>query len=449
MIKPLIIIFNTVSIFLFSFFFGDSPVSISGSFPKNIKIATEVIAEIKINKNNIGGFAKLQLEVPQGVTVKELESKTGNFTFANNVAKIIWTAMPSDPEFTVKFTLSADATASGAKTITAKFSYVNNNVKEVVEMTPSEIIIGDGTSEPIANTTQTTNSTSAEVVTSNALATSSPVVINDNNFGVLCSRVITSGASANTHDVEIKIKKGSIKGFAKYQEALPDGFSAKAGKTNGSSFSIADGKIKFVWVSLPTDEELVISYTLEKNDLSKSDSKLDNGEFSYLENDQSKKVKMSIDAIDNKQSSDVAKAEIVTQTPTVASEPTEKPVVAVEPSKSDEPVKVEPVKLDTKTEAPKGNSKIAYNVQIGAFKNAIQPEVLAKKFSISENIKSEMAEGFSKFMVGNFNEYKDAHSHREIIKEKGCRSAFVVAYNGAKRITVQEALMITNQKWFK
>ena len=53
------------------------------------------------------------------------------------------------------------------------------------------------------------------------------------------------------------------------------------------------------------------------------------------------------------------------------------------------------------------------------------------------------------YMVGNFNEYKEARSHRENIKQKGCSSAFVVAYNGAKRITVQEALMITSQKWFK
>ncbi|MBK6985634.1 MAG: hypothetical protein IPH32_13150 [Bacteroidetes bacterium] len=47
MIKPLIILFNTVSVFLFSFFFGDTPVTISGSFPKNANVATEFTAEIK------------------------------------------------------------------------------------------------------------------------------------------------------------------------------------------------------------------------------------------------------------------------------------------------------------------------------------------------------------------------------------------------------------------
>lgn len=58
-----------------------------------------------------------------------------------------------------------------------------------------------------------------------------------------------------------------------------------------------------------------------------------------------------------------------------------------------------------------------------------------------------MAEGFSKFMIGNYGTYSVARNNREKMKDKGCRSAFVVAYNGPKRITVQEALMITNQKW--
>ncbi len=89
MIKPFIIFFNTVSVFLFSFFFGDTPVTLTGNFPKNAKIATEFTAEIKVNKGSIGGFAKLQLEVPAGFTVKELDSKNGNFSFTGNIAKIL------------------------------------------------------------------------------------------------------------------------------------------------------------------------------------------------------------------------------------------------------------------------------------------------------------------------------------------------------------------------
>ena len=463
MIKPLIILFNTVSVFLFSFFFGDTPVTISGNFPKNANVATEFTAEIKINKGSTGGFAKLQLEVPQGFTVKELDSKTGNFSFATNIAKIIWTSMPSDQEFTVKFTISADASAAGAKTIASKFSYVNNNNKEVVEMTPAELMIGDGSNTPVATSStppaETTSSTTPPATETTPAATSSTQSFDnptEPNSNIVAARNITSGANANEYNVEVKIKKGGVKGFAKYQEVLPAGYNAKGDKLNGSSFSVSDGKLKFVWVSLPTDEELVVSYVLEKTASAASDAKLDNGEFSYLENDQSKKVKMPIDVLGNSTSAAVAKVTEPTPTPTVATEPTTQPVatttepVKTEPTTTPEPIKTEPVATTEPTQTvAKKQGNVVYNVQIGAFTNAIQSEVLARKFNISETIKSEMAQGYNKFMVGNFNEYKEARSHRENVKQKGCSSAFVVAYNGAKRITVQEALMITSQKWFK
>lgn len=452
MIKPLIILFNTVSVFLFSFFFGDTPVTITGSFPKNAKIATEFVSEIKINKGSIGGFAKLQLEVPQGFTVKELESKGGNFSFATNIAKIIWTSTPSDAEFTVKFTISADASAAGSKVITSKFSYVNNNNKEVVEMTPAEMMIGDAPAAetPIA-TTQAETVTPVATETTPVTTTPTVAASFDNhaepNSNIVCSRIITNGSAANTHNVEVRIKKGDIKGFAKFQEVLPVGYTAKGDKTNGSSFSVSDGKLKFVWVSLPADNELIVSYILEKTDATAPDAKLNNGEFSYLENDQSKKVKLPIDVIGANAVADVVKVETPVQTLTVAAEPMTQTVVAnTEPVKT-ETTSTEPVKTQEVVAKKEGN--VVYNVQIGAFRNAIQSDVLSKKFNISETIKSEMAEGFSKFMVGNFNEYKQARSHREEVKQKGCSSAFVVAYNGSKRITVQEALMITSQKWFK
>ena len=441
MIKPFIIFFNTVSVFLFSFFFGDTPVTLSGNFPKNVKIATEFTAEIKVSKGTIGGFAKLQLEVPAGVTVKELDSKNGNFSFAGNIAKIIWTSVPGDPEFTVKFTMIADASAAGAKTIPAKFSYVNNNNKEVIEMTPAEITIGDALAEtPVASTQPVSSETTpVSTISSSSLGSDNNAEPNSNIF---CARTITNGTSANEFNVEVKIKKGSVKGFAKFQENVPAGFTAKGGKTNGSSFSVSDGKLKFVWVSLPVEEELIVSYVLEKSSAAAADAKLENGEFSYLENDQSKKIKLAVDAIGSQPTSVVA-----TETP-VQTQTTSTEAVSTTQVTTTEPVKTEPV-TTTKETVSRKEGNVNYNVQIGAFKNAIESDVLSKKFKISETIKSEMSEGFSKFMVGNFGEYKQARSHRENIKQKGCNSAFVVAYNGAKRITVQEALMITSQKWFK
>lgn len=240
----------------------------------------------------------------------------------------------------------------------------------------------------------------------------------------------------------MKIKKGNIKGFAKYQEVLPAGCTVKSIATDGSSFSVSDGKAKFVWVSLPETEELVVSYIIETSNLTPVDAKLEKGEFSYLENDQSKKTKLPVELI----SGNSAISSINTNT-----QSTEPPIVSTntESVVLNNTKEVSNTTNENNLNIAKKEGNVLFLVQIGAFRAAVASETLAKKFNLSENIKSEMTDGFNKFMVGNFNEYKLARDHRETVKQKGCASAFVTAYNGPKRITVQEALMITNQRWFK
>ncbi len=449
MIKPLIILVNTITVFLFGLFFGDTPVTINGNFPKTATANTEFIVDITINKGSVGGFAKFQLEVPQGVIVKELESKSGNFSFATNIAKIIWTATPNEDAFTIKMVLSADA--DGVKTIGAKYSYVNNNAKEVVEMTPVEITIGNvTTTNPVATNDHTpaapeTTTPSSQIVTPVTSTTSEITNPSEPLSNVNCMRTLTKGATDNETNVEVKIKKPGIKGFAKYQEMLPDGYTAKSNQTNGSSFSVSDGKAKFVWVAVPLEDELIVTYILEKTNPAVANNPTLNGEFSYLEAEQTKKVKAQT-VLASQPIATNTDAQKIIEPPVAAV--TETPTANTTPTNVTEPPLTNNV-TKTETSITKKDGAVLYCVQVGAFKNAIESTVLAKKFNINETIKSEMAEGFSKFMVGNFTEYKQARSHREAIKQKGCNSAFVAAYNGPKRITVQEALMITSQKWFK
>ncbi len=423
MIKPLIILFNTVSVFLFSVFFGDSPVTVTGLFPKTTKSTSEFIAEIKINKADVNGFGKFQFEVPQGFTVKEIDSQSGNFSFTENTAKIIWTALPKNSEMTLKFLINVDNASIGTKTIHSKFSYVVNNEKQFTEMPPVDILIEDGVSEvkPLISSLD-----SIKLLNNKAQnPTGAEIAIN-------CFRTITTGTSPNEYNIEVKIIKGETNGFAKFQELLPIGYTVKSGKTAGSAFSVSDGKIKFVWVALPTETELTLSYTLQKTDVMSAATSLTNGEFSYLKNDKSQKFKLLEDVIDKNAPISVVKDETKLT------------------DNSSESNNVSQKNTNESSQLiSKKQGNILYSVQVGAFINAIKSEVLSKKFNISEIIKSEMAEGYSKFMVGDFAEYKKARDHRETIKEKGCKSAFVVAYNGPKRITVQEALMITSQKWFK
>ncbi len=498
MIKYLFVAINSIALFFYGILFENGPVTVKGNFPANIKPGTEITAELIVNKGSMGGFAKLQIEVPEGIIVKEADSKGATFSFATGVGKWIWTGVPSDAEFTVKFVLAADAAASGVKLISSKYSYIDNNNKQVVEMTPVEITIGEAgavaatsntatpetkTEVPVAAAPTPTETPATPTPTETPAVptpTEAPVVAvaktpepvpaavsaDEPNSLVTAKRLIMKGNNDNEWSIHVKIKKDGIKGFARYSDNLPEGFTAKADMTNGSSFSVADNRIKFVWVNVPESEELEISYVLSGT--IKTEVTLE-GEFSYLESNQSKFYKLPFEKLPVFESTTTPVTTVTTPTETpvtTVTTPTETPVTTVTtPTETPvttvtTPTETPVTAVTTPTEAPvttvttptetAKTSNVSYCVQIGAYTNAnVTTSRLASIYKINESIRSEMSGGFTKFLIGKHNEYKSARDHREMAKGKGVNGAFVTAYNGPTRITVQEALMISNQKWYR
>lgn len=483
MIKYLFILINFLSIFLYSLFSGDGGVVITHSFPDAIKPGKEVSVELKIAKGSMSGFAKMQLELPTGLTVREGDSRDANFTMMDGTAKWVWASLPAENEIILKLTLVADASAPQGKTnIAGKYSYIDNNAKTVVEMTPFEINIGGeatavNNSKPKEKTPETNPVKEKESITTSGGATESSTANTQSNSNrepdgnITVQRTISKGAVEGEYVVNIKVLKGLTKGFARYSDDLPADLIAKAGKTEGASFSVADGKIKFVWVAVPEKEELDLSYSLAGI----SKPVVLNGEYSFLEQNQSKKHTLKPETItpEAKTEGNVTKESPIKETKTVT-ETKEKTAVTNNVTPTDTQVnskekvskekgtkekiikekitKDKGTKEKEETESfDKKEGNVKYMVQVGAFTNSsVTADRLKRKFKISEKIQSEFEGGYSKFMVGKHQEYKSARDHREKVKsDNGVASAFVVAYNVGKRITVQEALMISNQKWFK
>ena len=475
MIKYLFILVNAFTVFIYSLFGGDNGITVSGNIPKTITAGQEVPIEIKVTKGSMSGFAKLQLEVPEGLSIKELENKGANFSYADGVAKWVWASLPADADIIIKATLVAASSASGAKTIGAKYSFVENNAKQVVEMVPIEVTVEAASAVTNTQTTTTTETTNATATTATETNTTSSS--NKEPAGVVTVvRTITKGTNEGEYIINLKVKKGATRGFARYSDDLPSGLIAKSINNDGSSFSVADGKVKFVWVSVLIKDELDLAYSITSKNKATVTLK---GEYSYLEDNQSKKFLLHADKLEITPSdavvvntnttanttTETATTQSITETPTVAVvTPTETAVstptvAAVTPT---EAVATPTVAVVTPTETPTTNNTITetvtkqdgnvnYMVQIGAFTNGnVTASALKQKFRISETVKSELQGGFSKFMVGAHGEYKGARDQRETIRNNnGVRGAFVVAYNQSKRITVQEALMISNQKWYK
>ena len=95
---------------------------------------------------------------------------------------------------------------------------------------------------------------------------------------------------------------------------------------------------------------------------------------------------------------------------------------------------------------------ISYRVQISASHKQVNANThfnSAYKFS-EEKVYVENHEGWIKYVVGSHDIYKSARDRRnQLTANYTFPGPFVTAYNEGERVTVQEALMISNQKWLK
>jgi hypothetical protein len=163
--------------------FAQDAVSISHNLPATISPGQTIDADFTISKGSVGGFAKYQMDLPFGFVATNIDSKGGNFTFENQRVKIVWVSVPPDASFSFKFKVTVPANAMNSCTVSAKFFYLENNVKKEVEMASHNMRIEGGgmagtTSTPTETVTPTTTTT--ETVTSNPTTTytTEPVATN-------------------------------------------------------------------------------------------------------------------------------------------------------------------------------------------------------------------------------------------------------------------------------
>lgn len=435
MIKYLLLVVNLSAFMLYKAFAPDN-ISVTQSLPKTAKAGTEFTVEVTINKGSLVGFAKLQQELPEGLSASIIDGKGASFTFSNHTLKCIWTSLPSDNEFKISYLVKVDPSVAGDISLGGKFAYVLDNVKAVVEIPVSIINI-----EPIANAPEAVVPSPVPAAPEPAVKTesqkTSPVVSLTRNIPNEVDKEFT---------VEIVINKDDITGFAKLQETLPIGFTASGIDAMGASFTFIDQKVKFVWVSLPEEKQFKIAYKVTINQNLSGMQNIE-GVFSYIENEETKKVILNPSSVNIKVSevkaapavAKVIEEEKKTEKKVESSENTNEQTASGSKIKTPAPV----------TKIPSVQTGVNYRVQIAALHKTINTTYYQTKFNITEEVFSEMHEGWSKHTVGNFDKYKSARDHREEIKEKGIAGPFVCAYNTGTRITVQEALMITNQKWLK
>ena len=460
MLKVLILFSNLILALIVNVIFGEG-VQVTQNSPSHVNPGSEFIIELVINKTDVNGFAKIVQELPEGFTAEAIETQGASFTFNDNKVKLIWMALPTVDEFTIKYKVTVGADVKGKQVITGKFAYLYNNERKTVNLPINEIMVGD---EEVAEETSPTETepiveeitpTILDPVMEEITETSPEPIIEDTPqvpLPIVSAERKVTDMGDGTFKIEINIKQNGIDGFAKAQEQLPSGATMANGiETKNAIFSYVDQQAKFVWMSVPKDDPIYISYTVIGNNITMNELRNMEGTFAYLFNEGTMKVKI----IASEEQPEPVEPEPVVETVPEPVEP--EPVAEIEPEPivetAPEPVEpklVEEVTPEPTTSIPAPETGVLYKVQICAGHESINTNPYFKSaFSFSEGpIMLENHEGWIKYTIGGFDAYKTARERRNVVTAGyELPGPFVSAYNDGTRITVQEALMITNQQW--
>jgi len=460
MIRSLIIVVNLFIVLILQLFNGQPTAEVKS--PSTVKAGESFIATVTIAPNGEMGYLRYDLNLPNDWVVEKVETAGAIFQFEKQTAKFSWAQVGDVKELIISFKIFAPSYITGNFSFKNQLTYTADNLPVNIKLAQIAINVTEG----IGN-----NSPLNEMVITDS--------IRKPNAKVNLTRVVPTELVDKTFIVELILEKGDLNSFGKIEDYLPAGCTAKVIKADGADFKFEKGIVKFSWYVLPIRQSLRVQYsvTVPKNI---NGAQLISGNFSYIENESGKLLGIAPSTVTMKEQEIIVKNTQLEQ-PVAAKVEEKQPVVAKAVVKQAEPAKVVVKKeikknVDTPTFATRkitdsnvaANRKVvatkkelkaepstttlvgvSYSVQIAAMLRLVSPSYYKKIYGLTGDVKTEQVNGLNKYTNGSFADYNGAHDQRNEIRTNGGTDAFVTAYNNGNRITVQEALMITTQKWIQ
>lgn len=241
-------------------------------------------------------------------------------------------------------------------------------------------------------------------------------------------------ASNSNIDVDVKINKGAIANFAKYQMDVPAGITVSEGDSKGGNFTFENNRAKIVWVSIPNDAEFTVKFKVKVGSTAAADGAVTQ-KFYYLENGTKREVET--DALAIKVGGGTATATktepVKKEEPIKKAEPvvTKTEPVKTEPVKKEEPVtKTEPVKKEEPKTATPSVEGLVFKIQLAA--SPTDPGK-TKYAALGSNCNINKEDGMYKVLYGSYATKEDALKARDEIAAKGF-NGFLVKYQNGVRV---------------
>jgi hypothetical protein len=492
MVKYSLILINLVGLFFFNLF-SDEEILVNNQTPTVLRPGEKKEVQITINKTEIQGFAKMELELPNGFIATPGETVGASFTFNAQKARFVWMTLPADQSFVVTYYIECLPGMQGTYKVDGNFSYIKENKrvdyaiptksvtvnteapKEAVASTPTTTTPSETVSDPTPDNTAVDNTVADNTAVSAPVATETKSVsqptskVSANGLELSCTRTITT-IGDNQYRVDLEIINNNITGFAKVLETVPANCTTEKTQDAGAVVTVERNIIKFVWFEIPTSPTVHVSYKISCAE--GSSAPVITGKLSYVDGNSPKELavlqlgevataseELATSTIEvTKEATPVE--EVKTTEPEKVVETVQEPVketiqettISNDHSASNETQTVEPKKRERAvTSTPSAENGVSYKVQILAAHRVVSKSYFQQKHGYSEDFNIENHEGWVKYTTGKYGEYKQARDRREDLKSSYSTlpGPFVTAYNNGERITVQEALLISKQQWYQ
>ena len=453
MIRNFVLLLNFIGVFLVSWLMKQE-ITVNMKVPEQVNAGENFQVILSIDKGAIQSFSRFQQDLPPGLTAERVSTANADFSFEGQRVRIIWLKLPADEKIMVIYNIKVQEKLKGSFSLGGEFSFIRGNERKNLSVHTDKDI---------------------EIIPNPAVAADQLVDIKDYekiNLSELQAKRTAETIQVQRKDptqvnpeeilVEMKVSKGNLDRFAKIEDFFPEGFTAVEGVSNNGIFSFQDRTIKILWMNLPSEPEFIISYKLIP-DKGMSVKNLDIvGSFSYITGNQTK----SIEIVDNNYDlavladKDIGKSRVTVKDSTTPGSSTLKDLITIQTGVTEEVKQVQkPLPKPRVVEVEAGmddfvlraENGVYYRVQLAAgHAKLIDINRYFRRMNLDRRVKLEIHEGWRKYTVGSFSVYKDARDYRTgIWNRTPARDAFVSAYNSGKRITIQEALMISNQKWYR
>ena len=116
-------------------------IDIKVNCPPNVQQGQEFEMKITITKGDVSGFARLQIDFPEGFTVKTTQALGATFSYKENKARFLWMSIPAEKEISVNCMVTAAASVTGKQEFEGTFSFVVNNETQRTTIAKQSFIV--------------------------------------------------------------------------------------------------------------------------------------------------------------------------------------------------------------------------------------------------------------------------------------------------------------------